>query len=142
MPSNPSIAFTDAIGAAVLTNGKPWPASRFRNWRPDSVIVGPRGTMLGSGDVAAFQFRRDYVTTFELDKLEPSTLETFDRLKAHLIGGGSCTVTTGDNAERVYTCKLKPGTEPSTTYDAGKVRYTAKLDLKNTAAEFMTCDYA
>jgi hypothetical protein len=143
MPSNPSIAFTDTIGAAVLTNGRQWPFSRFRNWAPDSVGVGDRDTILGTGDPVEFRFRTDYVASLEVDRLDPTALELFDRLKNHLLGGGSCTVTTGDNADRVYVCKLRAGTEPSQVgFDKQTMRYTVKLELRNTAAAFMTCDYA
>jgi hypothetical protein len=68
-----------------------------------------------------------------------------DRLVAHLLGGGTCAVTTDDKDDSTYaTCALMPGTEPSLTLaDPRLMEYTLSLQLINVAASpvQMVCRY-
>jgi hypothetical protein len=138
-----SIAFTDGTGAATLTNGLTAPADRFGNWTPDIALIGPSEVATGTGVTSMWAFRTDYVVSFELDKLPASTQAVALRLKAHLLGGGTCTVTTGDTGGNTYTCRLRPGTSPTITFsDRKRLRYTLALELKNTSAAPLLCEYS
>lgn len=137
-----SVTFTDATGAATLSNGWPAPANRFANWTPDAVPVGPRAVALGTGLTSQFQFRVDYLAAFEIDKLVSTDLSVAQRLKLHLLGGGQCTVATEDVSSNSYTCVLAPGTVPEITFsDRKRLRYSMRLAVKNTSAAHLLCQY-
>jgi hypothetical protein len=137
-----SIAFTDGTGAATLTNGKPVPADRFRNWTPDTDTTGPKEEGSGTGDLFVWSFRDNYLVTFDLECIPASSITTLMRLKRWLIGGGAITVNTGDAASRSYTCKMPKGQPPQITYDPEFKEYTLKLTLRNTAAADLVCEYS
>lgn len=61
-----SITFTDSIGLAVLTNGKPYPADRFGNWVPDSAPSGDAAARQSDGGITMFRLRDDFCAAFEL----------------------------------------------------------------------------
>ena len=95
MPAE-SIEWIDDTGWASLSNGKPTPATRFGNWTPNRVPVGPSKTRLGSGRSDRFEFRRDDLFSFEIAQI-PGTatnLELALRLQYHLRNGGLVTLTT------------------------------------------------
>jgi hypothetical protein len=144
------IDFTDATGAASLTNGKPVPGDRFANWTPSITPIGDAAARLSDGAVTMFRTRTDYGASFELPMI-PSTgassaLTVAMRLVAHLMSGGQCSVTTGDAASSVYaTCGLKPGTVPSLGMtDKRTIEYTLSVSLINLAGSpvAMVCRYA
>lgn len=139
-----AIAWTDAIGAASLTNGVPVPGDRFRTWLPVSRPVGAIATSLGTGQRYMFAFRTDRMAGFTLAEIPMASLALVVRLIAHLEGGGTVSVTTGDNASRVYaTCGLAEGAEPQLTQqDATNLTYALSLTLVNLGStDPMLCDY-
>lgn len=135
------IDFNDGA-AATLKSPVPAPGNRFRGWTPDRIPIGPVEFALGTGAPSQFEFRTDYIATFEIHNLRPSDLTIWGRLKAHLIGGGQVTVTTADSGGTTYTCKLAPGTVPELRQmDERMVEFAARLTLKNTSAAMMICSY-
>ena len=138
-----SISWTDAIGAASLTNGKPVPGDRFSNWTPRNTPIGDAQNALGTGARFMFAFRTDYTASFELRGIPTTDQSLALRLIAHLEGGGSCSVATGDGAARTYgTCTLAPGARPELTMsDPVFIEYTLALELLNSAAAAMLCIY-
>lgn len=137
-----SIAFTDGTGSATLTNGKTGFGGRFRNWVPlpepeASSVVG-----LGTGAVHEWRFRADHGASFELHYIPAASLDIASRLKLHLEGGGSCTVTTGDSSSNVYTCTLFPGSKVALTQqDPALMEYALSLKLRNSGNAVMRCLY-
>lgn len=139
-----SIAFTDSIGSATLTNGKPTPADRFTDWTPISPPEESAVHGLGTGTRHQWLFRQDYGASFSLDKIPVAELDVAMRLLRWLATGGSVTVNTGDRIARVYTAKAFPGwtiPEGPELTDKRLLEYTLALKLKNTAAVDMLCNY-
>lgn len=148
-PPVTSISFTDSIGAATLTNGKPFPANRFDNWTP---ITRPYGDLVHrQSDMTPSSFRLGtvYGCSFELSKIPQRTTDTFryvtiaDRLIAHLLNAGSCTVNTGDSDTASYSSLyLMPGLQPSLTLvDPNQLEYTLSLALFSPAGTRLVCHY-
>lgn len=138
-----SIAFTDGIGAATLTNGKPAPADRFASWTPDQDSVGPRDAALGTGTTFHWSHRVDYLASFMLEHIPNTSFATVLRLKAWLEAGNTATVNTGDQFSNSYTVRLAPGTrlELEMMGDRRLLEYSLKLTVKNTAAAPLLCVY-
>lgn len=146
-----TISFTDTIGAATLSNGKTAPADRFSSWLPKSLPMGDAIERDSDGARIMFQTRDDWGVTFELRRIPSQTaggvsmFEIADRLRRHLLMGGTCTVNTGDAGSRSYaTCGLMPGTEPQLTQtDARAIEHTLSLALINLAGSptQMICRY-
>lgn len=137
-----SIGWTDSVGAAVLSNGLPAPADRFRDWVPKPVGIGPVHHALGSGTRHTFRFRRDRGATFALEEIPHTSLDLIYRLIEHLDDGGTVTVTTGDAAARVYVAQQSPESAlPVPEYDRRMGTYRCRFDLMNTGAERMLCIY-
>jgi hypothetical protein len=137
-----SIAFTDELGAATLTNGKPVPADRFRNWTPDVDPIGPTVPALGTGILFHWNHRTDYLATLELHHIRPAQHAVALRLKEYLQTGGTCTIATGDSAGNTYTCRLAPGTTPTLRQtDPVNVEYVLSLAVKHTASAPLVCLY-
>lgn len=144
-----SISFTDAVGSATLDNGLTGVAggvaSRFAGWVPLPRVVGPVAHALATGAMQRFRFRTDYGARFTMRDIPNSSLATAHRLIVHLLDGGTCTVTTGDSASRVYaTCGLAPDTEPELVpQDAAQLTYALSLSLINLAGSptAMLCVY-
>lgn len=61
-----SILFSDADGTWRLHNGKPWPASRFAGWTPDSVPFGESAARQSDGAITMLRLRTDYGVSFDL----------------------------------------------------------------------------
>lgn len=141
-----SLSWTDSVGAATLSNvwnSVSTHAGRFANWTPDSIIVGPAKDALGTGDRHVFEFRTDYIATFELRDIPETSHALMMRLSRHLQRGGSVTVTTGDASSTVYTCKIAPGAErpvPEMTDERDRF-YRMTFTLKNTAAADLVVSY-
>lgn len=134
----PSIAFTDSTGAATITSLAP----RFRSWSPDIRTIGPREPSFATGILSRFGHRTDYIATFEATNIAHSEQSKLVRLKDHLLGGGSCTVTTGDLTSNVYTCYQDPeGADPSWSLDGRNLEFTLALAVKNSAAAALECIY-
>lgn len=147
-----SIAFTDNIGAAVLTNGKPFPADRFSSWTPISRPFGESAMRQSDGRLTMFKLRDDYGVTFELRGIpstkSPALLDIADRLCYWLENGGTCSVTTGDADSNVYpTCGLLPGANMRADLkmsDPQMLEYTLSLSLLNLSGTpvRMVCRYS
>lgn len=142
-----SVSFNDG-SAATLTNGMTGigagVGSRFASWVPFTKKVGESATVLATGARAMFVFRTDYGATFELRDIPNTSLDVVLRLIRHLQNGGTCTVTTGDTASRVYaTCGLAPDTDPALAFaDPNLLTYSLSLSLINLgAASDMLCVY-
>jgi hypothetical protein len=55
-----------------------------------------------------------------------------ERLKYHLLNGGTCLVVTGDAAGATYLCGLKPGADPQLQLsDRRTMEYTLAVQLLN-----------
>lgn len=147
----PRITFTDTIGAATLNNGKPGPAARFSNWVPTSNPVGDSVEIDATGQRVMFQIRDDFGATFELRHIPSETAsgvsmaDVADRLRRHLLMGGTCAIYTEDAASSTYaTCGLAPGSTPQLTMtDARTIEYTLALAVINLAVSpvQMICHY-
>jgi|SRR5262245_34717732 len=147
-----SITFTDTIGSATLTNQKPFPGDRFGGWEIHTVPIGPAVARQSDGATSMFVFRTDYGASFEL-RMIPSFAtagvamnQIADRLVAHLMKGGTCSIATGDADANVYpTCGIKPGSTPTLRMsDPALIEYTLGLEVINLAASpvQMVCRYA
>lgn len=140
-----SIEWTDSTGAASLSNGKIVPGDRFANWTPRSVpfTAGDEAWALGTADLFVFEYREDHSASFEIVGIPYSSLDLMLRLQSHLEGGGTCQVTTGDQAANVYpNCCLVPDSEcaPQLT-DKVTLEYTMSFNLLNLDADQMLCRY-
>lgn len=141
-----SITFNDGT-SATLDNGLTVTAagagSRFASWVPFTRRVGERAVTLATGASFDFTFRIDYGATFQMRDLPNTTQSVAMRLIRHLQGGGTCTVTTGDAASRIYTnCGLDPEGNVSLEFqDATFLTYTMNLSLINLSGADMLCQY-
>jgi hypothetical protein len=134
-----SISFTDAAGFATLTNGYPAPGDRFAAWEMDSPIVGPEEEAL-AGTLYVWEFRADYLASFELHDIPQDHVATALRLIRHLNRAGEVTVNTGDALGRFYVCQKAKGTQPELSRpDPQSLRRILKLTLRNTADADMLC---
>jgi len=148
-----SIAFTDAEGAVTLTNSKPVPGDRLASWTPLVRSVGPEGghpVGLGNGIIYGWEHRLDFGVRFSLEHIPQASLRNVIRLMHWLIRGayspasteGVVTLTPGDVAGNVYTCRLWPGSEPQLEpMDRSFIEHRLTLELLNTDAEIMACGY-
>jgi hypothetical protein len=142
------ITFNDGT-AAQLDNGLRLVAggagSRFSNWVPMTMPVGPTRANLATGAITQFKFRTDFGAAFELRDIPLNMVSVADRLRAHLLGGGTCAVYTEDATARTYaTCGLMPDATPELTMqDAGGFLFTMSLALINLATSpvQMRCEY-
>ena len=157
-----AIEWTDAEGPAVLRSRFPAPADRLYAWTPvPPRVVGEHETILGTGQVVEWVYRRDYGVTCELRGIsahtqvfttaqgEPTTqrvamLDRAERLVAWLIGGGSVTLLPeGYTAGVSYACTVLPGSTPDLKLaDAQQMEYTLSLGLRNSANARMPYPYA
>jgi len=142
------ITFNDGAAAQLdngLRNTAAGVGSRFTGWVPVTVPVGPARANLGTGAITMFRFRTDFGATFSLQEIPLTMVSVADRLRAHLLNGGTCAVFTEDATARSYaTCGLMPETQPELTQeDAGGFLYTLSLSLINLAASpiQMRCEY-
>jgi hypothetical protein len=143
-----SITFNDGT-SATLDNGMTGVAggvgSRFADWTPFQRPVGPAVTALGTGARYQFAFRTDYGASFTMNDIPNSSMSVMLRLQAHLLGGGTVSVATGDSASRTYaTCCLAPdGAVDITLQDKVELRYSMSFALINIAASpgAMLCIY-
>lgn len=146
-----TITFVDSIGAATLKNGKTSPADRFANWTPITTPIGDTAFRLSDQALTRFRTSTSYSASFELRYIPIAAVagvrlvEVADRLRAHLLNGGTCAVNTGDAESSSYaTCGLMPGSAPMLAQaSAGPLEYTLSLALINLAASpvQMVCRY-
>lgn len=143
------ITFTDATGAATLSNGMTAIAggvgSRFVSWNSDSNPFGPEKNALGTGQLYKFTFRTDYTASFEIQDIPNSSVTIIDRFLAWLRAGGQVHVYTGDNAAREYaTCCLAPGARVTKRmFNNQDITWAVSMTLLNVASTPvpMTCIY-
>lgn len=141
-----SITFNDGTSATLdngLTSTAGGVGSRFASWVPFTRRVGERAVTLATGASYDFTFRIDYGATFQMRDLPNSTQSVALRLIRHLQGGGTCTVTTGDAASRVYTtCSIDPNGDVTLEFqDATFLTYSMSLSLINLGGADMLCLY-
>lgn len=145
-----SISFTDLIGAAILTNGKPFPGDRFSAWEMMSRPFGESANRQSDAALTMFRFRDDFAVKFELRGIpsfkSPDLYGIADRLCYWLEYGGTCSVATGDVDGNIYpTCGLVPGSHPDLKLsDPQMLEYTLTLPLLNLSGTpvRMVCRYA
>jgi hypothetical protein len=88
---------------------------------------------LGTGRIHQFNFRDDYLVSFEIRGIPGSEMELMQRLKLHLTKGGIVTLTSSNVlADSIYaTCTLAPGTKPSIQFsDRVLQQYTMGFVLR------------
>lgn len=146
-----TISFTDTVGAATLSNGKPGNGQRFANWVPVPTPIGPMGMRASDGAITRILLRAQYGCSFELRHIPIKAVsgvrlvEVAARLRYHLMNGGTCAVATGDASSSTYaTCGLMPGTEPTLVQaNPRTLEYTLSLSLVNLAGSpvAMICRY-
>lgn len=139
-----SIQWTDGTGAATIAPrvGGVSAASRFNNWEPMPVVVGPRHHRLGSGAPMVEVLRIDRVVSFTVPMLFAEDQALADRLIIHAMSGGTFTVNTTDLAARTYTCTIPEGGAITFGFaDGQEMRYELRVQARNTAAAAMQCIY-
>jgi hypothetical protein len=135
-----SLEFEDAEGFETLNNGYPAPGDRFAAWHTMSPIVGPEDEALGSGTLYVWEFRADYLASFELRDIPQSQVAVAMRLIRHLNRAGEVTVNTGDVDDRIYVCQKAKESKPDLgPPDPRTLRRTLKLTLRNTEQEDLLC---
>lgn len=143
-----SITFNDGT-SATLDNGTTaiggGEGSRFADWTPFQRPIGPAVTALGTGARYQYAFRTDYGASFSMNDIPNTSMSTMLRCQAHLLGGGTVSVATGDNASRTYaTCCLAPDGDVSITLqDKNVLLYSMSFSLINIAGSpsAMLCIY-
>lgn len=139
-----SITFNDGI-SATLQSAWPSPADRFRSWEPFARPIGEGAHGLGDGVRYQWRFRTDYGASFEVVGLTQAEMPVALRLQEHLLGGGTCTVTTDDASSNTYgTCGLAPETEPELSMEnRTPVEWALKLTLIDVSGSpvAMVCEY-
>ena len=143
-----SITFNDGT-SATLDNGTTAIASgvgsRFADWVPFQRPVGAAAVALGTGARSMFTFRTDYGASFTMNDIPNTSMATMLRCQAHLLGGGTVSVATGDNASWTYaTCCLAPdGDVTITLTDKTALLYSMSFTLINIAGSpsAMLCIY-
>ena len=137
-----SIAWTDDIGSATLTNILSGTAGRFASWVPMPVRDASRVPMLAGG-IAEWKYRTDYCATFKLEYIKRTDLDLVDRLIQQLLSGGQITVNTGDASSHSYTCTLQPDTMPTLEMmsDRRDLEYVLTLSVRSTGTSPMVCEY-
>lgn len=146
-----SITFTDAVGAATLTNGKPTPGDRFSNWLPMPKPIGDSVNRMSDLALMMFKTADAFGASFALTQIPVATsggvrlVDVAARFMYHLENGGTCAVNTGDVDGNAYaTCGLMPGTTPTLTLsDRQNLEYTLSVSLINLAGSpvRMVCHY-
>lgn len=140
------IQFTDGTGAATLNNGKAAPHDRLANWTPATRPAGETAARQSDRAITMVKFRTEYRVHFELPFIPSSGANSkvtiADRLIAHLMEGGVCTVNTGDAASSSYSnARMNPDSPPELRLsDRDLMEYTLSLDLLLTSAP--VCRYA
>lgn len=88
----------------------------------------------------------DYLYTTTATAVNVALTDLADRLRRHLLNGGTCSVQTSDAAASAYaTCGLKPGGAPQLQLtNRRRIEYTLSLALLNLAGSpaQMVCRYA
>ncbi len=127
-----SLAWTDSIGAATLSNGWTAPGTRFGSWTPHRKPVGPSAVAMGTGVTYVFEFRREDTVSFEIASIPNTKLDEMRRLKFHLLSGGTVAVTSDrPEAADFATSVIAPGTTPDYQMsDRTMHEYTFTVTLK------------
>jgi hypothetical protein len=136
-----TITFTDGTGAATLDNGKSAPFDRFANWTPRPRLHGESAQRQSDKKLTVVRFGTIYPVHFELPYIpssgSSSKLTIAYRLIEHLIGGGVCTVNTGDAASTSFSNAIvDPDGDPPELRltDRELMEYTLSLGLLLAAA--------
>lgn len=143
-----SITFNDGT-STTLDNGttgiSDGVGSRFSDWVPFQRPVGPAVTALGTGARYQYAFRTDFGASFSMLDIPNTSMSVMLRLQAHLLGGGTVSVATGDSALRTYTtCCLAPeGDVTIALQDKALLLYSMSFVLINIASTpaAMICEY-
>lgn len=132
------ITFTDTVGPWTLQSIYPDLASRFRNWTPDSQPVGDFAHVLSNEQLYRFRTSWRHGASFQVAGVQTgaflgSSLDVANKLRAHLLNGGTCSVYTEDTFQTTYLlCGLMPGTMPSIQMtDRRTIEFSMQLSLIN-----------
>lgn len=106
-----SLAWTDGISAATLTNGKTGGGERFTSWCPTHDDSGPGAAELGSRQRHFFSLGESYGATFALEHIPATSMSLMTRLRRHLLFGGTVTVDPDDGTNGPYDCCLAPNAD-------------------------------
>lgn len=135
------VAFTFESVTYTLQSNYPDPASRFRNWLPDRIPIGDAAHVLSNEQLYRFRTSWRYGCHFEIPgifmgAITESPLDIAQKLKAHLLDGGTCAVFTEDALGSTYpTCGVWPDTVPEIVLaDRRNIEHTMRLSLINLAA--------
>lgn len=140
--AKPRVTFTFEGVAYQLQSDFPDPASRFRNWMPDRLPIGDAVHVQANEQMYRFRTSWRYGAHFEIPGLgmnilaSASALTIAQKLKAHLLDGGTCSVYTEDLAGSTYaTCGLWPNSTPELALtDRRTMEYVLRLSLINLAS--------
>ena len=143
---NDSAGVTGAAGVVTLDNGMTAaaiaPASRFADWVPFQRPIGPRAVSLGTGVPSQFRFRTDYGASFTMNDIPNTAMTAMLRTQDWRLRGNAITVTTSDNASRVYTAYIGPEQDVGIALqDKTALLYSMTFVLINSAAAPMLCLY-
>lgn len=135
-----SLTFTDDTGEATLSNIALLP-SRFNNWTPNRVPIGPESVSLGLGTITRPVYRTDLTVALEINPIPGDDLPVVLRLKLHLMKGGTVTLSSINFLSSLFTsCVVAPQTIPSITLsDREMLEYSFSAILK--AEEAFVSDF-
>lgn len=137
-----SIEFTESGGILrALVSSRPGPSGHLSGFVPDAEPMGPSRPTLATGELHRWTFRTDYRATFAIPGIGPEQLETAQKLRIHLLNGGTATLRTDDAADRSYTIRLAPESVPSISGPDERYEYTFQMTALNTAASPLLCNY-
>jgi hypothetical protein len=139
-----TITFTDAAGAASISNGRSAPGNRLSSWTPTMNKVADRRFALGSGIAFEYVFREDFLASFTLEGLPATELEKVSRLVRHAQAGNTFVINTMDNSARSYTVRLAEGSDIEVSMtDRTFLEYSLSMSVANANSPkvFMTVEY-
>lgn len=104
-----SVSWTDSIGAATLSNGKPYPGARVANWTPKGTPHLEKEWALGTRRLHTFEFAEQNTVSFDIPAIPLTNMDLMLRLQKHLERGGLVNLNVMDLVGQTYTgCWLAP----------------------------------
>jgi hypothetical protein len=129
------VTWTDSVGAATLSLWAPGVGTRVCAYVPRTDPIGQGRTLLATGARRMWVYRTDYTASVELRLLPVSALPLVNRLRAHLLNGGTIALDTGDGTHTYATLGLAPESDADLRLaDPRQRRYTLSFRVLNLAA--------
>jgi hypothetical protein len=129
------LTWTDDVGAATLQDWAPGAGSYLCAYVPRTDPIGQGRTLLATGARVFWRYRTDYTANVELRLLPVSALPLVNRLRAHLLNGGTIALDTGDGTNTYATLGLAPESDPDLRLaDPRRRLYTFGFRVINLAA--------